>query len=166
MGPEFIKIGHFKAFISYPEQLSELTCSNCLEKGHRTKHCKNQVVCSICHEKGHKKGDFNCSKQNESQSESMTANKIVCFVCKEQGHKRGDPICKYTTARKINEEEKAKIDDYEEGEIADSEDDRDEAEISESRNNQQREKKKESDKSINNLPNTLSIEKDSEKEPY
>ena len=74
--PEIIFIGKFRAFLNHPEQVSERACTNCQEKGHRTRKCKNPALCIDCNEKGHKKGDPKCkfvpndSEENQHEHQS------------------------------------------------------------------------------------------------
>ena len=53
--PQFVQIGHFRAFLSYKEQMAETVCGNCLKKGHFSKSCTNPTVCLDCKKEGHKK---------------------------------------------------------------------------------------------------------------
>jgi hypothetical protein len=53
--PRFIRVNDFKAKIYHHGQLpnKEITCSNCLEKGHYQATCRNPVKCKQCHDTGH-----------------------------------------------------------------------------------------------------------------
>ena len=74
--PEYTFIGKFKAFLSHHEQLTDIPCANCLEFGHRTRRCRNQVVCLECKNKGHRKGHQSCPSKNHKILEVITVNSV------------------------------------------------------------------------------------------
>ena len=137
--PGSIKIGHFKAFLHHQEQMAEIICSKCLEKGHKASNCKNQVVCLECKEKGHKKGDYMCPIMTKSRSAHNLTNNLktsisslFCDDCKEKGHVKGDKKCKW-----FENEGKKEDEELEDGELSDE--DEEDGECDESDDSQKEE---------------------------
>ena len=59
--PSHITVGKFKIKLRHREQIEDIVCNNCFQKGHYAKYCKNEVVCIDCQKSGHKRGDAKCS---------------------------------------------------------------------------------------------------------
>ena len=58
-----LQVSVFRASIFHKEQKfihKQVTCSNCLEKGHHVSSCTKDTVCMACRQTGHKRGSPNC----------------------------------------------------------------------------------------------------------
>ena len=61
--PNKVDLGLFKASLFHIEQKVNQTkqCSQCLQPGHFTSNCPNEVICLACKRPGHKRGSPSCS---------------------------------------------------------------------------------------------------------
>ena len=59
--PSSLLVGKFKIKLRHREQIEEIVCNNCFQKGHYAKYCKNEIVCIDCQKPGHKRGDAACA---------------------------------------------------------------------------------------------------------
>lgn len=71
--PREVDVGRFKAKLYHREQRALLqesnsVCYNCLEKGHFSFSCVNEVVCRTCKRSGHKQNDPRCPLVFERQA--------------------------------------------------------------------------------------------------
>lgn len=67
--PQSVEVGPFKVSLYHKEmkqrnstQYSIPKCGNCLQTGHRTVDCQNNVVCKACHKSGHKQAEGKCDQ--------------------------------------------------------------------------------------------------------
>ena len=58
--PNFVSIGKYKIKLKHREQIQEVVCRKCFQKGHYARYCNNEVVCIECKQPGHKRGDAAC----------------------------------------------------------------------------------------------------------
>ena len=69
--PPRVDIGNFKATLFHFEQKAlrrreTSICGRCLERGHDTRSCANDIVCHDCRQPGHRKGDPECTPMGEA----------------------------------------------------------------------------------------------------
>nr|XP_054755713.1 uncharacterized protein LOC129261689 [Lytechinus pictus] len=53
--PRIFSFGNFRGKVFHANQVNkdQITCSNCLNKGHHRSACTNQIVCRLCKREGH-----------------------------------------------------------------------------------------------------------------
>ena len=70
--PSSLSIGRYNASIRHQGQINEnIKCNRCLETGHSSKDCENDVVCKACHTPGHIMSECpNVELENEESEEA------------------------------------------------------------------------------------------------
>jgi len=110
--PKKVKIGFFQASLYHKEMKTEqrrqtATCGKCLQVGHYSRECENEIVCKVCREEGHKQGDPICSLTASGVGEahdmmtgiSPTPSELVQPYTSQKGTK--DPIPKTTVRNAV-----------------------------------------------------------------
>ena len=75
--PPRVELGPFKATLFHFEQKAarQLQCGRCLQPGHASAGCENDVICLECRKPGHKRGSPLC-QQLDSMTEKDNTNEV------------------------------------------------------------------------------------------
>ena len=70
---KFFQVIDFRATLYHKEQPRyddrPRTCNNCLQNGHTSRECTNEVVCHACNNPGHRRGDPRCDAISQRDDE-------------------------------------------------------------------------------------------------
>ncbi|KAI8484816.1 hypothetical protein Bbelb_374130 [Branchiostoma belcheri] len=83
--PAKMTFGNFRGAVKHREQHykkpEDMTCEKCLQRGHYSKICPNDIVCRGCGMSGHKQGDPDCQylapQHQEAEIQSPSAEDVI-----------------------------------------------------------------------------------------